>query len=259
MGPGPMGPMGAAPLHGHGTPSGVSHAHSLSGSSGLSASAATGTGVSGAGGIASPTVPMAEVNPHHQCRPAYMSLSVGAIPAHKGLLAKAALPFGLAVHPLSEGEGSLGPGGIPVVNFGAAGVIRCKRCRAYINPFSSFVDGGRRWRCNLCAYVNDVPQAYFAPCDAAGQRVDRDSRPELTCGSVEFVATAEYMMRPPQPPVYMFVIDVSYGAVASGVLQTAVDTIRGVSRARAVSAGAWESGVGWGRWLGGWLTGWLGG
>jgi hypothetical protein len=194
---------------------------------------------------------MAEVNPHHQCRPAYMSLSVGAIPAHKGLLAKAALPFGLAVHPLSEGEGSLGPGGIPVVNFGAAGVIRCKRCRAYINPFSSFVDGGRRWRCNLCSYVNDVPQAYYAPCDAAGQRVDRDSRPELTCGSVEFVATAEYMMRPPQPPVYMFVVDVSYGAVASGVLQTAVDTIRGVSRGERVLTDGGALG-----WLGGWLAGW---
>jgi hypothetical protein len=40
-----------------------------------------------------------------------------------------------------------------------------------------------------------------------------------TQGSVEFVAPVEYMVRPPQAPVYMFVIDVSMTAVASGVLQ----------------------------------------
>ena len=32
-------------------------------------------------------------------------------------------------------------------------------------------------------------------------------------------------MRPPQPPVYVFVIDVSYNAVASGMLQRACETI----------------------------------
>jgi len=42
---------------------------------------------------------------------------------------------------------------------------------------------------------------------------------------VEFVAPAEYMVRPPQPPVYFFVIDVSYNAVATGMLQCAVNSI----------------------------------
>lgn len=43
---------------------------------------------------------------------------------------------------------------------------------------------------------------------------------------MEIVAPSEYMMRPPQPPCFMFVIDVSVSAVASGALQVAVDTIR---------------------------------
>ena len=37
---------------------------------------------------------------------------------------------------------------VPVVNFGNCGVIRCRRCRTYMNPFVSWLDAGRRWRCN---------------------------------------------------------------------------------------------------------------
>lgn len=38
-------------------------------------------------------------------------------------------------------------------------------------------------------------------------------------GSVEFVAPTEYMMRPPMPPVYFFLIDVSVSAVRSGMIE----------------------------------------
>jgi protein transport protein SEC24 len=43
---------------------------------------------------------------------------------------------------------------------------------------------------------------------------------------VEFVAPVEYMIRPPQAPVYMFVIDVSMTAVASGMLETVCAAIK---------------------------------
>lgn len=64
-----------------------------------------------------------------------------------------------------------------------------------------------------------MPSEYFAQLDATGRRVDLDQRPELTKGSVEFVAPAEYMVRPPMPPVYFFLIDVSISAVRSGMIE----------------------------------------
>ena len=60
---------------------------------------------------------------------------------------------------------------------------------------------------------------YYAQLDSTGRRVDLDQRPELTKGSVEFVAPAEYMVRPPMPPLYFFLIDVSISAVKSGMLE----------------------------------------
>lgn len=58
--------------------------------------------------------------------------------------------------------------------------------------------------------------------DSTGSRVDLDQRPELIKGSVEFIAPAEYMVRPPMPPLYFFLIDVSISAVQSGMLEVSV-------------------------------------
>ncbi|KAK3018195.1 hypothetical protein RJ639_002888 [Escallonia herrerae] len=59
-----------------------------------------------------------------------------------------------------------------------------------------------------------------------GRRIDLDQRPELIKGSVEFIAPAEYMVRPPMPPVYFFLIDVSISAVRSGMLEVVAETIK---------------------------------
>ena len=49
-----------------------------------------------------------------------------------------------------------------------------------------------------------------------GKRRDRAERPELSKASVEFIAPSDYMVRPPVPPVYFFVIDVT--ATAGGMI-----------------------------------------
>jgi protein transport protein SEC24 len=55
--------------------------------------------------------------------------------------------------------------------------------------------------------------------------VDRMKRPELTHAVVEYIAPQEYMVRPPQPVVMVFVIDVSFPAIQSGMLEAASKTI----------------------------------
>jgi protein transport protein SEC24 len=76
----------------------------------------------------------------------------------------------------------------------------------------------------MCNLTNDVPAAF--DWDAASQKsVDRWQRAELNHAVVEFVAPQEYMVRPPQPLVYLFLFDVSYAAVSSGLLATSARTI----------------------------------
>ena len=48
---------------------------------------------------------------------------------------------------------------IEVVDFGATGIVRCKRCRTYINPYVTWADNGRRWRCVIVSAVLPVLSA----------------------------------------------------------------------------------------------------
>ncbi|KAI3984782.1 hypothetical protein MKX01_039399 [Papaver californicum] len=171
-------------------------------------------------GDAEPTS-LVEIYPMN-CAPRYLRLTTSAMPNSQSLLARWHLPLGAVVHPLAEA-----PKGeeVPIVNFGPTGIIRCRRCRTYVNPYVQFMDAGRKWRCNMCAFNNDVPGEYFAHLDASGRRIDMDQRPELTKGSVDFVAPTEYMVRPPMPPLYFFLIDVSISAVKSGMLEVVAKTI----------------------------------
>eukprot|EP01113_Clastostelium_recurvatum_P009522 TRINITY_DN1458_c0_g2_i2.p1 TRINITY_DN1458_c0_g2~~TRINITY_DN1458_c0_g2_i2.p1 ORF type:complete len:1117 (-),score=203.17 TRINITY_DN1458_c0_g2_i2:19-3039(-) len=161
----------------------------------------------------------------NMCPPRYARMTVNAVPATQALLTKSSIPLGLVLHPLAqpEHEGEH----IPVVNFGSCGIVRCRRCRTYVNPFAPFIEGGKRWRCNICDLANEVPPEYYCQLDpATGLRTDVASRPELARGVVEFVAPSEYMVRPPQPAVYFFVIDVTYNAIATGMLSAAIEGIK---------------------------------
>jgi len=152
--------------------------------------------------------------------PKYLSLTVAAIPKTADVGGQAKLPLGVVVQPLAETGVE-----VPVVNFGALGVVRCEFCRAYINPYVQFTDGGSRWVCNMCNKPNNVPSPYFSPLDQTGRRTDLAQRPELYSSIVEVVAPSEYMMRQPMPPTYVFLLDVSRSAVESGMLRVACDTI----------------------------------
>ena len=47
----------------------------------------------------------------------------------------------------------------------------------------------------------------------------------LQSSTIEFIAPSEYMLRPPQPAVYIFCLDVSRAAVETGYLKTFCDTM----------------------------------
>lgn len=155
------------------------------------------------------------------CSPDFLRLTTHAAPNSQALKARWHLPYGAVVHPLNEKAGP-----VPVANPGTTTIVRCKRCRTYMNPFMMWADGGRRFTCNICHMVNECPVDYFAALDGSGRRIDVEQRPELSRGSVEYVAPAEYMVRAPMPPTYVFLLDVSFHAVSSGLLSAACGSIK---------------------------------
>lgn len=45
---------------------------------------------------------------------------------------------------------------------------------------------------------------------------DPRNRPELQNCTIEYIAPSEYMLRPPQPAVYLFLFDITASAIESG-------------------------------------------
>ncbi|ELV13705.1 Protein transport protein Sec24B, partial [Tupaia chinensis] len=142
------------------------------------------------------------------CSPDSFRCTLTNIPQTQALLNKAKLPLGLLLHPFRDLTQ------LPVIT--SSTIVRCRSCRTYINPFVSFVDQ-RRWKCNLCYRVNDVPEEFmYNPLTRSYGEPHK--RPEVQNSTVEFIASSDYMLRPPQPAVYLFVLDVSHNAVEAGYL-----------------------------------------
>uniref|UniRef100_A0A8C4EMA1 SEC24 homolog B, COPII coat complex component n=1 Tax=Dicentrarchus labrax TaxID=13489 RepID=A0A8C4EMA1_DICLA len=143
------------------------------------------------------------------CSPHTFRCTLTSIPQTQALLNKARLPLGLLLHPFRDLQQ------LPVITSNT--IVRCRSCRTYINPFVTFLDQ-RRWKCNLCYRVNDVPDEFmYNPVTRSYGEPHK--RPEVQNSTVEFIASSDYMLRPPQPAAYLFVLDVSHNAVEAGYLK----------------------------------------
>ncbi|CAK7273763.1 COPII coat Sec23p-Sfb3p heterodimer component [Sporothrix epigloea] len=157
--------------------------------------------------------------------PKYTRLTMNNIPATAEALNSIGLPLGLLLQPLAPLQAGEQP--VPVLDFGEVGPPRCRRCRAYINPFMVFRSGGNKFVCNLCTYPNDTPPEYFCATSPQGVRGDRDQRPELSRGTVDFVVPKEYWTREPVGLRWLFLIDVTQEAYNRGFLEAFCEGIMG--------------------------------
>ncbi|RKF81903.1 Uncharacterized protein C4.03c [Golovinomyces cichoracearum] len=148
--------------------------------------------------------------------PKFTRLTMNNVPTTSDALRSTGLPLGLLLQPLAP----LRPGEleIPVLDFGDLGPPRCHRCRAYINPFMVFQSGGNKFVCNMCNYANDVAPEYFSALTPQGARVDREQRPELIRGTVEFLVPKEYWSKKPVGLHWLFLIDVTQESLNKGFL-----------------------------------------
>lgn len=143
------------------------------------------------------------------CSPELFRCTLTKIPETKSLLDKSRLPLGVLIHPFKDLTQ------LSVIQ--CSTIVRCRACRTYINPFVYFVDN-KRWKCNLCFRVNELPDEFqFDPMSKTYG--DPSRRPEIKSATIEFIAPSEYMVRPPQPAIYLFLFDVSRLGTESGYLE----------------------------------------
>ncbi|XP_032465155.1 protein transport protein Sec24C isoform X3 [Phocoena sinus] len=91
----------------------------------------------------------------------------------------------------------------------------------------------------------NVPPQYFQHLDHTGKRVDAYDRPELSLGSYEFLATVDYCKNNkfPSPPAFIFMIDVSYNAIRSGLVRLLCEELKSLLDFLPREGGAEESAI----------------
>ncbi|KAM9835406.1 protein transport protein Sec24D isoform X2 [Syngnathus typhle] len=158
--------------------------------------------------------------------PRFIRCTTYSFPRTAELAKQCQVPLACVIKPFARVPKNEAP--LYLVNHGENGPIRCNRCKAYMCPYMQFLDGGRRYQCAFCSCVNEVPVFYFQHLDHMGRRVDFYERAELSLGSYEMVATLDYCKnnKPPKPPAYIFMIDVSYNNIKSGLVRLICDELK---------------------------------
>merc|ERR1719317_1477509 len=74
--------------------------------------------------------------------PRLMRSTMYSVPDNPDMKKQTGVPLGLVMSPLATPLDGEYP--IPVVDMGQIGPVRCMRCKAYMSPFMTFTDGGKR-------------------------------------------------------------------------------------------------------------------
>nr|XP_012217472.1 PREDICTED: protein transport protein Sec24C [Linepithema humile] len=178
---------------------------------------------------------------HGNASPRYMRSTMYTVPTTADIIKQTNIPFGLVISPMARiMQGECEP---PIVDMGEVGPVRCVRCKAYMCPFMQFVDAGRRFQCMFCKATTEVPSEYFQHLDHTGQRLDRYERPELMLGTFEYIATKDYCRDNifPKSPAIVFVIDVSYNTVKSGLVNLLCTKMKSIIKNLPIDAGQTKS------------------
>ncbi|KAL3229128.1 Protein transport protein SEC24 [Nakaseomyces bracarensis] len=151
----------------------------------------------------------------------YIRSTLNAVPKTNSLLKRSKLPFSLIIRPYQHLNDDINP---PAINEDGL-IVRCRRCRSYMNPFASFIEQGRRWRCNFCKLANDLPMQ-FDQTMIENNVVGRYERNEVKHAIMEYIAPKEYTVRQPPPSIYTFVLDVSQNAIKNGLFVSTISSIQ---------------------------------
>merc|ERR550519_776075 len=170
--------------------------------------------------------------------PRLMRSTMYSVPDNPDMKKQTGVPLGLVMSPLATPLDGEYP--TPVVDLGRAGPVRCMRCKAYMSPFMTFTDGGKRFQCSFCKANTEVPQEYFQHLDHTGMRMDKYDRPELCLGTYDMVATKDYCRdsKPPNPPGILFAIDVSYPMVKEGIVSLVCQNMKDILQSLPVDQAA---------------------
>ncbi|KAL6120909.1 hypothetical protein NUSPORA_02276 [Nucleospora cyclopteri] len=115
-------------------------------------------------------------------------------------------------------------------------LIRCSKCSGYLNVFCEIVAPGVKWKCNLCKTINDAQLPFQYAENASrisrgNEQIDVFNRENFTHSFLqeniyEVEAPESFVVRTPDAPVLIFLIEVSIEAKRNNLLESVLNCIK---------------------------------
>lgn len=154
------------------------------------------------------------------CDPRLMSLTMYNIPNDEYLRSATKLPMGCIIQPFITTIPNSAI--LPIDTTSLEGPLRCRRCRAYVNPKFQFTYDCKVI-CNFCKIKTQLDPSYCALFTSNGQT------PNISKGCVDFLVPKIYNVHQDKPNVplhYVFLIDISTMANENKSSLIAIDGVR---------------------------------
>ena len=127
--------------------------------------------------------------------PRFVRMTMYNLPTSDEIARQTAVPMGAVIQPMA----SLSPTEAPVELVAIeGGPVRCDRCKAYMNPFMQFVDGGRQFVCNLCRHINVGACSMANPASDSTSPHPRRAAPALPTMLTRALSARRQPHAPPQ-------------------------------------------------------------
>lgn len=158
--------------------------------------------------------------------------TINSVPKDQSKLKGSSIPFFLNVDFQKENTFA------PVIT---ESLVRCVKCKAYLNPYVEIIMPGYKWKCNLCETINETSTPFQMkerrscenPNDPAVNSQFNKAyfvREELRNDVYELEAPDTFNVATPDPPIICFIVDVSAESSRLAILPSVLHCVKEILR-----------------------------
>ncbi|KAJ3449218.1 sec24-related protein [Anaeramoeba flamelloides] len=103
-------------------------------------------------------------------------------------------------------------------------IMRCESCFGYFNLYCELIFNQTKWKCNLCNFVNTLPNN-FPVGTSYNKQLFKKANPELFKKEIGYNAPKKYITRELPIPTYVIVLEVTERSLNSPLFDLTIDTL----------------------------------
>lgn len=115
-------------------------------------------------------------------------------------------------------------------------IVRCEKCKTYINPFVEVIPPGTLWKCNMCQSINNNEITFrqirqferngpFNPLENYAVNTSSFLNPELRNNVVDIIAPSSFSIKPSSDPIFFFAVEATTHMLKNGIFRSVLNCI----------------------------------